>query len=407
MKKIAIINVYGHQNIGDGAILDESLRIITEAYKKEISFDIHTANLNSVHLIDYDKKLLKPFLNPYGIAIKANRKINDAQKIIRFIKIYIISYGLVYLSKIFPNILPKTGDYSYIYSLKNSDKVFSVGGGYLRTKSKYKDLFGFLLTILSIRIAHFYHKKIIFLPMSFGNFASKFHEHIAYASVRNDALFIREIISYEILKKRKVNELFLAPDMALLSNYKKIHKRTDQIVITAREWLSKKEQNKYESELSKVIDYVWEKYKLKSVFIPMVWNSSEEHDAEVARRIHKKIKNKHIFSILNINNPKQVKEILSKSKMALCTRMHSAILSYGTFTPFISIAYEHKTNGILRMLNLKKFNLNINEFNFNDFKFIFDTHIKNEFKDFYENIKLSNFDNEFERKILVENLKKI
>lgn len=395
MKKIAIINVYGHQNIGDGAILDESLRIIMEAYKKEISFDIHTANLNSVHLIDYDKKLLKPFLNPYGIAIKADRKINDVQKIIRFIKIYIISYSLAYLSKIFPNILPKTGDYSYIYSLKNSDKVFSVGGGYLRTKSKYKDLFGFLLTILSIRIAHFYHKKIIFLPMSFGNFASKFHEHIAYSSIRNDALFIRDKISINLLKKLGVSDLNYFPDLALLNKVEYKKKKSNYAILTARNWLIGKSQLEYEKKLSEIVDYLWDNFKLKTHFIPMSI-SKEDNDIEVGLRIKKNTTHKNIFFIKNNPNKNRVMHEILYARLCICTRMHSAIFSINTRTPFIIIKYEHKSEEIPELLRNYTYFQEIEKISISELK-LFVKEIINYKKDLF---------NHYYNNIYPENLKK-
>lgn len=95
----------------------------------------------------------------------------------------------------------------------------------------------------------------------------------------------------------------------------------------------------------------------------MAFNPVEDDDRRVAKRIMKKLKNQNIFSIFYANNPLEVQKILKRAKFSVCTRMHSAILSLTTETPFITIAYSQKTNNFLKDFGLSQWNINIEDFN--------------------------------------------
>ena len=58
--------------------------------------------------------------------------------------------------------------------------------------------------------------------------------------------------------------------------------------------------------------------------------------------------------------------------MSICTRMHSAILSTTVYTPFIAIAYEHKTVGFMESLHLKDWVIDIHDFSYNELQSKFD-----------------------------------
>lgn len=363
MKKVVILNVYGHENIGDGAILDESLRLIAESYGEEVELNIHTSNPGSIRLVSNKKNDINSFLNPYGIAIKYSGRSSDLKKIIILVKIIIKTYLHVWLDKLNVISLPIKGDYSYIYSIKTSNKVLSSGGGYLRTKSRFRDLFGFILVILSIQVAHAYGKKITFLPISYGNFASGFHEFIAYHHIKRDKLFLRDQFSINMLGKKLKNNIIFFPDLALFGKSYHSQSQKNYIVITARKWLDNEMQEKYEKSIAELIDYVWEKYKLKSIFIPMVWNKMEEDDSNVAINIEKYLKYPQAFKIVSVNLPRDVKKIISESRFAVCTRMHSVIFSVIENTGFIAISYEEKTKSFLELMNAKEFCIDINEVN--------------------------------------------
>lgn len=383
MRHIVITNVYGYQNVGDGAILDSALDIIRSVVPEK-KIHIHAAMKFSEAY--NNNRYEKTFLHPYGIAIQTTKgPISQMKKITRFITVISLSLFYCYLGKLFPAMLPKSGDYAYIASLQEADMVFGIGGGYLRTKQKYTDYFGLLLTLLPIFITHVYNKRILFLPMSYGNFASAAHENIVFNQIKNDVIIFRDEISLRAFRKHASTavETYLIPDLALFTTYTNTstHKK-NYIVVTARLWMDAAKQKKYERELALFIDYVWETYQLTTIFMPMARNHIEDDDSLVGERIINALSNKNICTISHLHTPLQVKYLLADAEAAVCTRMHAAILSTIVKTPFITIAYEHKTAGFLQHLALEKWNIDIDNFSFPIIQEKFDDLLLNNYEHF-------------------------
>ncbi|HSW88403.1 MAG TPA: polysaccharide pyruvyl transferase family protein, partial [Candidatus Saccharimonadales bacterium] len=204
--------------------------------------------------------------------------------------------------------------------------------------------------------------RILYLPMSYGNFASAIHEKIVFQLIKNDLIIFRDEVSLREFTKHSNKKItsYLIPDLAIFDTYEEtIKDKKEYIVLTARLWMDEYKQKNYEKELALFVHYMWERYKLKTFFIPMVWNKNEDDDNRVGKKIQALVANKIIFTIVAPNTPLQVKKILSRAELAVCTRMHSAILSTVVKTPFITIAYEHKTLGFLKHLGLENWNIDI------------------------------------------------
>lgn len=370
MKKVLILNSYGDKNIGDAAILDAAIQFLEESIKSRLEITIQSATPNSTTINYKTKSRIKKVYSPYGYAIKANnRHISSMTKIIKTIDITLRT--LLYVAA--PYIINENSiQLQYYKSIKNADYIFSIGGGYIRTKNSVRDLFGLYLTLLPIWVSKFNKKKVFLLPMSFGNFANNMHKNLAAFTLKNEKIMLRDNMSIKEFKssgRADNSDLKMFPDLALFLDFKNTIKRTgskNYIVITAREWMSHEKQHLYETSLAEFIKYVWSKHQLRSVFIPMTWNSSEDDDQRVAKRIGDILQSPHFFSISNVRKPIEVQEIILHSRMAICTRMHSSILAATTNTPFFCIAYEHKTHGLLKLLNLSIWNIDIENVNLSE-----------------------------------------
>ena len=348
------------KNIGDAAICSVALNLLDQILdNKGILYGMFTDNKENIKRYNVKSRLYS-LSSPYGIAIASDGKpIGSLQKIIRFIHIITKSVNVL-LFKI------DQKHYAYIKALRESDGVIGMGGGYLRTKEKYRDFFGLLLTLLPLYIAKLYKKPVIFLPMSFGNFASTLHKRIAYHALQKTTILCRDMITYQELKSMDRGDLryMFAPDLALFydvspkidSNKKYTN---NYLVLTAREWLKKDEQMKYEQALIELIKHAWKKYHLKTYFVAMAGNKAEDDDNRVAQRIEAAINDNNIFAITPLNHPKEVQNFLNNAKVAICTRMHSAILAITVGTPFLTIGYEHKTKGLMKHMNLSSWHMDI------------------------------------------------
>ena len=315
-----------------------------------------------------------PYQSPYGYAIRSShRPLTHLKKLYRFYEIHCLTIFLLFV-KFFQIFIPSNNFYSYIRNIRDADVVISMGGGYLITRNKLTDYFGLLLMLLPIYIAKFYKKKILLLPQTFGPFASRLHEQLAYRALHGTTILSRDHISLDRIhfldkKNNKVHAKFV-PDLALFCKWDKkipLEKKfkSDYIVLSAREWLPREKQLKYESILGDFVNYVWKRFKLKTKMLIMANNPIEETDTPVAQRIQENIKNNRFFDIIYPSDHREAQDILRDAKLAVCTRMHSAILSFTTTTPFIAIGYGHKTQGLMKLLTLTEWFVDIYDLRYN------------------------------------------
>lgn len=366
MKKVTIINAYGDKNIGDAAILSVALKFVREAYKEPQISVLCEDTKSYSNFIEYTEDTT-PYQLPYGYAIRGETQVPSLTKIIRFITIYLGTFFLMYMSRYFYMKLPQSGFYSYITAIKSADIVIGMGGGYFTTNNKFKDYFGLMLSLLTVYVAKFYHKKIVFFPLSFGPFASQTQQHIAYHALKSTTLIARDYITLNQVKKLdKSNKIytFYAPDLALFYGTKNTSTAArlsnKNIILTAREWFSDKhKQDQYEDALAQFIDTVGQEHGLNTLFIPMARNPIEDDDNRVAERLKRKLKNKSYLTIRSPRSLGELQQMLQNAKIAVCTRMHSSILSCTVGTPFIAIGYGHKTLGFVKSIDLEEWHIDI------------------------------------------------
>lgn len=369
MKHIVIINAYGKKNIGDGAIQWSALSLIEKAVKSETKVTIIGEDPSAG--IDFASKLLKIDHKqlPYGYAIRSKKNpVSQFLKLYRFIEIYIVSFILLIIPKL-QSYVSTRSCYSFISTIRSADVVIGMGGGYLITRKPISDYFGLLLTLLPVFVAKWYKKKILNLPQTFGPFASRIHQQLAYLSISGTTYMCRDDISLRRIEGMDVKCLvktIYIPDMALFCESYKQNEilkkmKSDCLILTAREWLPKIEQESYESALVQFINLAWNTYKLKTVFIVMANNPIEETDLPIAIRIKSKVTNKKNFKITIPKNHQEVQNILNESRLAICTRMHAAILASTVNTPFILIGYGDKSFGFINKLGLKQWYIDIAE----------------------------------------------
>lgn len=399
MKKITIINAYGDKNIGDGIILNVAIRLINKAFSNQCRITALYENVDISSQLNENKKKVKVIQLPYGYAIRGENKASFVVKIIRFTSIYLFSYLKIILNTYFDVPLPNKGFYSYLNEIKKADVIIGIGGGYFITNNKFKDYFGLLLTLLPTYIAKFYNKKILYLPISFGPFASTHHQDLTYKALTGTTVMARDNITLNnihILDKKKKINAYYVPDLALFYSGESVRLKlklmSEYIVVTARDLTDNKNiQKNYEESLANVIDYLWMKYKLKTFFVPMARNKVEDNDNQIAHRLLNRINNKQIFTIKHVESIRELQDLLSKAKISICTRMHSAILSSTVNTPFIAIGYGHKTLGFVKTFDIEKWHIDYKDINKKDLISLSDRILQfKNYKEFNEMLRIKN-----------------
>lgn len=147
----------------------------------------------------------------------------------------------------------------------------------------------------------------------------------------------------------------------LRTNYdlrKKIGAKQGQLIFgtTARQWLSSEKQAKYESSLTKTIDYIIAKYDAKVILIPQVTAEFHNDDDRVVHsRIASMVKQPGNAIALNDKlSHSEIKAAYDSLDYLIGTRFHSVIFALTSRVPALAIEYEHKTGGIMNDLGLDK-----------------------------------------------------
>jgi colanic acid/amylovoran biosynthesis protein len=65
-------------------------------------------------------------------------------------------------------------------------------------------------------------------------------------------------------------------------------------------------------------------------------------------------------------HPSCITDVINKMDFLIATRFHSAIFAFLSGIPVISISYQHKSRGIMEMLDLDRFCLDAANFNSNE-----------------------------------------
>jgi colanic acid/amylovoran biosynthesis protein len=348
--KILIPNATSPKNLGDLSMLVVLIKILKTVYKNpEIivhSMDSHLHSKNIASRVDQTL---------YGYTIFSNR--NPFVRVIKlaelFFKYFLYKFNLSFLFK--------TKLDSLIEDYKSSNLIIFVGNGNIRSKKGLTQGLNLVMMLMLFQFAKIFKAKKIVSPISFGPFGYSWQEKMAAKVIGNlDLVAARENISFDILRKNKVNNLISASDHALLTRIKKrkLRKKYPILGFTIREWLGKDHQISFEEEIILGLQKFAKKYN--SQILPIIQVNAPEYgesDNLSIKRIVKGLKDKKV-KVLQVKKATDIKSALniySNIDLLLGMRMHSNILAATQGTPFVSIAYEHKSEGITKQLKMDEF----------------------------------------------------
>ncbi len=348
-KKILIPNATGPTNMGDQAILLPVVNLIRDNFPNAY-LTIHTTTpsfFENELVDDVDSHL-------YNWAVFEDRRF--AVRIIRLVELFIAYFSLKFTNRSFAKGKLKKLINDYI----ESDLIIFIGGGYLRSQRKISQSLNLIMILFLFLISRESNAKRIVMPISFGPFSRTWHERLsAYFLKDFDLVSTREEISFSKLKKYKIDTLIDSTDTALLlDQYSKKSKSSSfRLGFTIREWLDVKSQARFEKEFVKSI-VKFSKYT-KCLIQPIIQVQGDiygESDIKITKRISFDI-SKHGIRVSDPYLISGIKDIgiYSQIDLFLGMRMHSNILAALQGTPFVAIAYEHKTQGISRDLGMEDY----------------------------------------------------
>ena len=248
-----------------------------------------------------------------------------------------------------------------------------------------------------ILAAKMLNKIVIFYSGSFGPYKGLFRKILARESFnRADLITCREPISYEHLvklglktKPRLTADLAFLLDLVDIELKKILPSRIDftkpLFGLNATRIMSKysfkklkgkkAKYKKYIGVLSKITEYIIEKYQANILLIPHVYGYHPENDdRRVLKDIYDFLKNtRRVFLLEKEFLPEELKGIISKLDVFIGARTHSIIAAISSGVPTLAFTSAdkqyNKTNGILNyMLGSRDLLYNVEDMSFTSLK---------------------------------------
>lgn len=367
--KIITVNAHSVLNSGDTAIILSQLDWLDAAFEKtEHTLVSRTPPLDRSIYRDRVRDIIIPFL-PAPSIFQGNME--------RWFKSITQTFGL-------------EEKFRLMRAIKDCDLVISSGGGYFWTNRKYFPGPMFFQNYMSVKLAEMAGKPVIFFPQSFGPIHNRTAQKMLASLLSNQhvvKIFPREKFSLALVHALTVkdgtkNKIELCPDMAFLFNpgpavpsESKPNRNGPLIALTLRHWdfpdTASKSSKKVHSEsyihaLLSGCRRLHRSHNASFMVFPQsrgpgVFENDRSISIDFSEKLREIIPENHIRYIELADNasPHQVIQLLSQTDCAVTTRFHSAVFALIAGVPAVPIVYQPKARGIMAMLGMEHFTLDI------------------------------------------------
>lgn len=268
-------------------------------------------------------------------------------------------------------------------SYENSDIIISSNFG-----DAFNDLYGKTL-FTSICCQHILAilsgSPLVLFPQSIGTFNSRTTRFIARSILnRSKMIMVREKITENHLIEIGVNENLISnvPDMAFLLGTadeetvndilkkegikKEIMKQKNVIGISVRTdmaILSNQPRNEesYVEMMTRMANFMTEKMDSIVIIVPNATLTEGYDNKSLGNVIRDKTNNEYVFSINGEYTAEELKGIIKKCDIFVGAMMHTIIAAISMNIPSISLAYSHKSHGIMESVGLGKYVIDFRE----------------------------------------------
>jgi len=369
--KLIILNAHSVKNLGDAAIVITMI----EALKKEFA----NPEISVVSDTPEEDRRIYKDVKVSGIQYPWTRCRFFLRKIVGFL--FHLKFWAYVLSKKknwkLLGILGLQQDAREVVDdIYSSDVVISCGGGYINSLGK---LYARMFMVLCGKA---FNKPTIFYAQSVSDLLKTEHKIlVAYTIKKSDAFIAREKITYDYLRRIGVPEdkMRLHADSAfilrerwpedardLMETIKSC--RTPKIGISVTRWLFPGHRDfrvrimNYIESVRRVTDWMLKNIDASVFVVPQVIGPSEyTDDRNLAKEVFEPLKSSRITLIKNEFLPGEIKSLIKLMDLFVGTRMHSNIFALGAGVPTLAIAYQDKTTGIMNMLDLAGWVVDINK----------------------------------------------
>lgn len=326
--RILIINFYSPRNLGDLAILDQTLWLIRQAAPEA-----------QVGVMVSDPQSLPAWLNVHWIP----------------------SWPLVARQRGYLKLVREAHEHA--------DLILSLGGGYFFVH----DLRPFSVwATISLLYALRWRKPVVCLPQSFGPFRYAYQAWLAAALLSRCAeVYLRDMESLQLFHSFAPSQAVahFAPDTAFSlalrwdCPLKRAHSRP-QIGVTIVDWSFvdprlRHHQPRYELALVHVLSSAHQAFGAQVKLFLQCQSARRvfESDAVVTQRVYVQLAaalGDHVQIVNDLVTPLQALHAYGEMDALVATRLHSAIFAACAATPTLAIGYQPKTCATMRLLGQRE-----------------------------------------------------
>ena len=374
---ILIINLHSFRNAGDAALALSAIEQIRENFPDSqitLSLTDRDNYSGSEKIVDSFTSFFKPFL----------RDGNTYWNLWTFFVFGCASMlsALIYrINRCQIFFWSNSRQRALLKAYMQADLVASAPGNFLYSSGKGITL---LLNLFTIIYGLTLSKPLYILPQSIGPFRKNWEKTIVTEVLKKARLvLVREPISLMNLKCYGIphNRLHQVPDLAfsfkgapvsetidwLEENGISCHKDRPLLGITVINWGQQAKgfinQKKYETAISAAARYFVQELGGKVIIFPQVTGPSPQSDDRIpALRIHNMLIDlgPNVVTIEHPPTADLLKSAYGRMDIFIGTRMHSNIFAVSNGVPVLAIAYFHKTQGIMSLLSLSDWVVDIN-----------------------------------------------
>jgi colanic acid/amylovoran biosynthesis protein len=375
-KRILIVNLHSALNLGDDAIMYETLRGVNEVFPEA---QITLAANDPESWKKYKQVEVTGSLTTWAI------RLRDRKWSYRFIRFPFDMLRLFIVVCLYRwgkrKSLFGTNDQRRLLSAYyHADLVLSCGGGNFSAYRKISPFF--LMGLAALQLAYCLNKKIIMLPQSIGPIKGKLQAGLTRRVLgRADLIMVREMISKKFLEEKlKISTLIAyMPDLAFrlpkvsasipranssISNELKIG-----ITIIDRGAQTKSFVNQLEYEktiISLIVKLLENNENIYIYLFVQSYGPGIDHDdRQIVSRIYANLRPQHerVFVLSDFQDALQIKAAYKSMDCIIGTRMHTGIFAISEAVPVVLIGYQPKTFGVMEALDLGGYCMNIESIN--------------------------------------------
>jgi colanic acid/amylovoran biosynthesis protein len=364
---VLLLNAHSPQNAGDLAILQESLaclRIACPSAKITVTINDDRGALPP------DVRYI-PSLTRWLVQLKANGEWRWRKPLaipyIAGLLCCIVLYRCFGLRLRFG----KASRRQLLDAYYTADLVAVIGGGHLYARHALNIAFLWLWCSLAFALA--LGKPLIFLPQSFGPLPGRLQRSLLRLVLNRSTLIAaREYQSLHFLSSIGVRQRVLVlPDLAFAMHNAGHAELALQsapgplIGLTLMDWggqnASFQHQSKYELAVVALIEHLQQQYAASILlFAQCTGPTPDQDDRRIARRIAAALHNPASITVVDaVLSPGELQAAYSQLDLLVATRMHSAIFALTTNTPVLLVSYLHKSVGLMGLLGLNRYVLDI------------------------------------------------